>query len=123
VDQVERQTGPIKRDCFGFADFVGVSRGSIYWIQATSKSEASRRRKKVQENKAALLLAQEGHLICVYGWKDLSGDIYEFEESVLMDQEWIIRKEIVGLEDLQDDPATSGDHRVIQGRTLITKEA
>ena len=50
VERVEKQQGPVKFDCFGFADFVGISdsRGDalpyrMLWVQATSVSNASSR--------------------------------------------------------------------------------
>lgn len=92
VDRVERQQGPVKFDCFGFADLVGIGNRRIndqyglrtYWIQTTSISHLKARLDKVSQNKTALLLASNEHDVLVTGWEYKGEGIYELRENRLV---------------------------------------
>ena len=50
VGKVERQTGKIKRDLFGFGDFVALKGDDTVLVQATSASNFASRVKKINES-------------------------------------------------------------------------
>lgn len=101
VDRVERQQGPVKFDCFGFADYVGVSDTDTLWVQATSLANLSSRTKKVQENPAAIKLVNKGDSVLVFGWKYLEGGIYLLRRYRLTKSlSYLVDDMRIGLEDL-----------------------
>ena len=106
VALVERQTGPVKQDCFGFADFVGVNHDQTYWVQSTSYTNVSSRLRKVQENITALSLVGRGDIVLVLGWKYLEGKMYHLREEqlkIVLSQsqpEYISQRINIGEEDL-----------------------
>lgn len=72
IDTVERTAGKIKKDLWGFADHVAMSKkpsdGVLKFLQSTSFSNRTSRIKKIATCPEAKLLHEKGHDVAVVTW-------------------------------------------------------
>ncbi len=69
--QVVERWNPFARrriDLFGFIDVIGIRRGEVLGVQATSASNVSARVKKIAEHENVGAVREAGIRIAVWGW-------------------------------------------------------
>ena len=73
---VERQTGPVKQDAFGFVDILAIheTTGDVIAVQATSGSNVASRVTKITDHPNLPVLRAANWQIEVWGWRKSAKD-------------------------------------------------
>ncbi len=71
----------IRQDLFGFCDLIAVDGNRVLFVQTTSWSNVSSRRRKIEANEVAALVARTpGAAVVIMGWRK-KGNRWEHKEE------------------------------------------
>lgn len=74
----------IRQDLFGVIDIVAVSEwGRVLWVQSTTKTNMSSRRRKLEESDIVPLLGMNANKVLLHGWHKANGRWQLKQEEIL----------------------------------------
>ena len=73
VESVERWAGGVRHDLFGFIDMVACRENEVVFVQVTSRSNASSRRKKILASENHPKVSASGAKILLLTWHQPNG--------------------------------------------------